>query len=244
MNLEELPENVKKDIEDQSLSILKIIKDDIIVIGGWAVRAHTGLKHARYTIDIDGVATEKHLPKIKKKLEKLDLKSRDSEWGYQFFKKYLPEMEITDKGIKEQTNQVELRIEISQPRIKEFQTHHHFDFSLSDYVTREISFHNIESVLKIKVPPMESMAAVKLGLPVDYKNNFDTAVLLAICDVDKVVTAIKYNDDWDEMVLRRLPKQRGRIKDPGRLENLLLVNAGIDIKDHLRKLDYISRNLK
>jgi hypothetical protein len=56
MNLEELPEPIKKDIEDQSLSILEHIKDDIIVIGGWAVRALTGDKNGRYTLDI-----EKHL---------------------------------------------------------------------------------------------------------------------------------------------------------------------------------------
>ena len=35
MNLEEYPEPIKKDIEDQSLFILEHIADDIIVIGGW-----------------------------------------------------------------------------------------------------------------------------------------------------------------------------------------------------------------
>ena len=47
MNLEDFPEPIKKDIEDQSLSILEQIKEDIIVIGGWAVRALTGDKHSR-----------------------------------------------------------------------------------------------------------------------------------------------------------------------------------------------------
>ena len=47
MNLEGFPESIKKDIEDQSLSILEHIKDDIIVIGGWAVRALTEDKHGR-----------------------------------------------------------------------------------------------------------------------------------------------------------------------------------------------------
>lgn len=37
MDFHELPIEVKNDIEDQSLSILEIVKDDIVVIGGWAV---------------------------------------------------------------------------------------------------------------------------------------------------------------------------------------------------------------
>jgi hypothetical protein len=39
MNLEDLDREVKEDIEDQSLEILALVKDEIIVIGGWAVRA-------------------------------------------------------------------------------------------------------------------------------------------------------------------------------------------------------------
>jgi hypothetical protein len=244
MNLEELPENVKKDIEGKSLSILKVIKEDIIVVGGWAVRAHAGEKHARYTLDIDGVAAEKKLPGIRNQLKKLDLDHRDSEWGFQFFKKYEPGIEITDKEIKKIADQIELRIELSPPKIKEFQTHHYFEFSLNDYVTKEIPYHNVDLSVKVNVPAVESMAAVKLGLPVDYKNNFDSAILLAMCDIDEIITTIKSNDDWYEMVLRRIPKQKGRIKDPGRLENLLLLNAGINIKDHIRKLDYLASNLK
>lgn len=244
MNLEELPEKVKKDIEDQSLSILKTIKDDIIVIGGWSVRAHAGEKHARYTLDIDGIAAEKELLKIKKKLKKINLKSRDSEWGLQFYQKYRPETKITDKDVRKRTNQLELRIELSGPIIKEFQTHHYFEFSLRDYVTRKIPFHNKDSEVEVNVPPVVSMTAVKLGLPADYKNNFDSAVLLSICDIDKAIATIKDNDDWGEMVLRRLPKLKGRIIDPGRLENLLLLNAKIDIREYIRKLEYIENNLK
>ena len=35
MNIEGLPVVVKNDVEDQSLSLLGIIKDDVIVIGDW-----------------------------------------------------------------------------------------------------------------------------------------------------------------------------------------------------------------
>jgi hypothetical protein len=88
------------------------------------------------------------------------------------------------------------------------------------------------------------MAAVKLGLPVDYKNNFDSAITLQICEIEKVIEIIKKNDDWDEMVLRRMPKLKGRIKDHNRLENMLSINAGIDIRDYVRRLEYIETKLK
>ena len=45
MNFEELPEHVKND--NQSLTLLEIVKDDIVVIGGWAVRVLVGKKHIR-----------------------------------------------------------------------------------------------------------------------------------------------------------------------------------------------------
>jgi len=39
MNINKLPGQVRDDIEMQSLLILKHIAEDIVVIGGWAVRA-------------------------------------------------------------------------------------------------------------------------------------------------------------------------------------------------------------
>ena len=244
MNLEEFPEALKKDIEDQSLAILETIKDDIIVIGGWAVRALIGEKHARYTLDIDGISAEDNLIKLKKELENAGLESRHSEWGTQFYQKYKPIIKIVDSEMFEKISKIELRIELSKPKIREFQTHHYFEFSLTDFITKNIAFHNKNSTITIRVPPLESMTAVKLGLPVDYKNNFDSAVLLQISDINKVIAAIKNNNDWFEIVLRRIPKSIGRIKDPGRLENMLLLNTGINIKDHIKKLEYIKTELK
>jgi len=45
VNLEELPLEIKNEIEDQSLEILEPIKEKIIVIWGWGVRAHLGPQH-------------------------------------------------------------------------------------------------------------------------------------------------------------------------------------------------------
>ena len=207
------------------------------------VRALTGRKHVRYTLDIDGVTAKEKLPMIKQRLKRAGLAAKDSEWGVQFYKKYTPIVDIPDK-IRKTVENIELRIELSEPRIKEFQTHHYFEFNINDYVSREIAYHNKLGVLVVHVPPPERMTAVKLGLPVDYKNNFDSAVLLQICDTEKVILAIKENDDWYEMVLRRLPKLRGRIKDTKRLENMLALNADINVREYVRKLDYIEKKLR
>ena len=88
------------------------------------------------------------------------------------------------------------------------------------------------------------MAAVKLGLPVDYKNNFDSQILLDICDMDKVIETITANDDWKEMVLRRIPKLIGRLRQKDRLDYILALNNGIDIKEHVNMMKYIENKLK
>jgi len=242
MNLEEFPERVKNDIEDQSLTLLEIVKDDIVVIGGWAVRVLAGKKHIRYTLDIDGITPRENLPKIKRKLQ--NLLTRESDWGTQFYQRYVPQVDITNKEVMEAVEQVELRMEISEPRIKEFQSHHYFEFDLSECESRKIRYHNKPEVLTVKVPSAEKMAAVKLGLPADYKNNFDAAVLLQMSDIDRVIQAIKENNDWSEMVLRRMDKKIGRAKDPARLEHALLINAEITIREYVNKLKYIKDQLK
>lgn len=243
MNLEEFPEPIKKDIEDQSLSILDHITDDIIVIGGWAVRALTGHKHGRYTLDIDGVAEQKTIKKVEYNLEPLGMEKRKSDWGIQFYKHYKPQVKIPE-GIQKEIDNLELRIEISGPRIKESQTHHYFEFNLTEFLQREIQYHMKKEKVNVKVPPAEHMAAVKLGLPVDYKNNFDAQVLLEICNVEKVVEIIKSNDDWSEMVLRRIPKLIGRLSDNSRLEHILAINKDINIKEHIKTMKSIENKLK
>jgi len=243
MNFEDFPEPIKKDIEDQSLSILEQIKDDIIVVGGWAVRALTRDKHGRYTLDIDGVTDARKMSGIELKLSAIGMSIRKNEWGIQFYHKYDPHVQIPEEII-ETIGQVELRIEISGPRIKESRTHHYFQFSLTEFEEREISYHMKEEKVNVKVPSAEHMAAVKLGLPVDYKNNFDSQALLKICNVDNVIEIIKANDDWGEMVIRRIPKLIGRLRQKDRLEHILAVNNDINIKEHINMMKYIESKLK
>jgi hypothetical protein len=194
MNLQEFPQLVKNDIEDQSLSILEHINEDVIVIGGWAVRALVGEKHGRYTLDIDGIAAEANLKVIEDKLSALGMKSQKSQWGLQFNLRYQPGVDVPD-DLRKDLDQVQLRIELSGPRIQEAHTLHYFEFSLTKFEKKQLRYHLRDGTITVKVPPVSHMAAVKLGLPVDYKNNLDAQVLLEICDVDEVVRIIKTNDD-------------------------------------------------
>jgi hypothetical protein len=139
---------------------------------------------------------------------------------------------------------IQLRVEVSLPRITEHSTHHFYEFSLEDFEVREIPYHNRKQAVVIRVPPIWSMAAVKLGLPVDYKHNHDIAMLLQRCDMDMVVQAVKGNDDWSDMVLRRMPKLKGRMKQTGQIENILARLSGLDIKQHIRRLEQIEKMLQ
>ena len=242
MNLQDYPKEIRNDIEDQSLDVLENIKDEIVVIGGWAVRALLGKNHKRYTLDVDGVTSKDKFDIITNKLSKLDLKPSESEWGIKYYKDYVPNVDIPKK-IRSEIESIKLRIEISEPLIKENETHHYFEFSLTDYVHKEIEYHNKSKALSVKVPPIEHMAANKLGLPVDYKNNFDAVVLLYESNIEEVIKTIKNNDDWDEMVLKRLPKSIGRISIPERPEHILAINSGINIREHIKKLKLIEQKL-
>jgi hypothetical protein len=63
VSIEQLPQQIRDDVEYQSLGILQQIQQHIVVIGGWAVRSYTTnpLKSARYTLDIDAVATPENI---------------------------------------------------------------------------------------------------------------------------------------------------------------------------------------
>lgn len=243
MNLEELSETVKKDIEDQSLEILEETASRIVVIGGWGARAHLGEGHHRYTLDVDGVTDEGTLGELRGLFISMGFDEKSVEWGIKFFKKYVPRVDIP-AGFEALVNEVELRIEISPPRIKEHDTHHYFEFSLTEYEIREIPYHNRDKSVKVRVPPLEHMTAVKLGLPVDYKHNHDAAMLLRKSDIDKVVQVIKSNDDWASLVLRRMPKLKGRINQPGRIENTLAIAAGLDVRQHIKTLERIEQRIR
>ncbi|MEW5936984.1 MAG: hypothetical protein AB1665_04085 [Candidatus Thermoplasmatota archaeon] len=230
------------DVEDQSLEILEGIASRIGVIGGWGVRAHLGDGHNRCTLDVDGVADKDTLAELRESFASMGLGEKPAEWGIKFFKKYVPRVDIPADA-KIAVGGIELRIEISPPRIREHDTHHYFEFSLTEFEVREIRYHNIGRSIEVRVPPIEHMAAVKLGLPADYKHIHDAAMLLVKSDIDKVIQAIKSNDDWAEIVLRRMPKLKGRIKQPGSIENTLAIVAGLDIRRYIKTLELIEEKI-
>ncbi|NOQ55031.1 MAG: hypothetical protein GQ558_10570 [Thermoplasmata archaeon] len=242
MNIRQLPAVFKEDIEDASLSLLSEVNDRLILIGGWAVRAHLGDSHGRFTLDVDGVSNERDLASIRQRLMALGLKEERTDWGVKFWSKYTPREPVPDE-VKSTLKAIELRVEISGPVTKDIDTHHYFEFSLTDFDQKEIAYHRKDAALKVRVPPIETMAAVKLGLPVDFKNNHDVVGLLQVCDIDAVVKVILRTDDWREMVLRRLPKLMGRIQQRGRLENALAIESGIDVSEHVNKLRTIESSL-
>lgn len=243
MNIEDLPMEIRDDIEDQSLALLEGLANDIIVIGGWGVRAHLGAGHRRHTLDVDGVMAEGALPDIARRLEAMGLQVERAGWGIRSRVKYSPRVEVPDAA-RSAVDGVELRVEVSGPRIQELRTHHYFEFSLTEYQRRSVAYHGQPKELIIKVPPKEHLAAVKLGLPVDFKNNLDATLLLQTCDVREVARVIRANDDWREMVIKRIPKLKGRISQPGRLENAVAARAGVVIHEHLARLSELEGMLR
>ena len=244
MNLQQFPKDLKDDIENQSLRTLEIIRDDILVIGGWAVRALIGERHTRYTIDVDGVASSEKLPEVQRRIEEIGLAPKIMDWGIRFHKKYVPKVKVIDKTIRKQVDGIEIRIEISEPRMPDIDGKHYFEFDLDEYTTKDLRFRGEDSIITVKVPTIAYMAANKLGVPADFGHRFDSAMLMEICDMNEVVETIERIDDWNEKVLKRIPKDRGRMKNPKAWEKAAFQNVGIDVKEYLNKLDFIETSLR
>jgi hypothetical protein len=243
MNIQELPTEIKEDIEDSSLDLLAKIVDHIVLIGGWAVRSHLGDNHRRFTLDVDGIAGEEDQLHIRDRMVELGLKEVKTDWGVKFWSRYEPRVPVPEE-FTAIVEPVEMRVEVSGPVTKDVDSHHYFEFNLEEFDEKVIVYHRKEEVLGVRVPPIDTMAAVKLGLPVDFKNNHDVVGLLRVCDVDRVVQVVLATDDWREMVLRRLPKLIGRIQQRGRLENALAIEMGVDIPSHVSTLRHIEELLR
>lgn len=245
VNLERLPKQVRDNIEDQSLDILQQIQKHIVVIGGWAVRSYTTkqVENARYTLDVDAVATEENIKIISNILfEENVMTSEKTDWGVKFFKPYQPNSNIScDPSL---IKDIQIRIEISAPRIYEIDTDHYFEFDLEKTTKQKVVSHGVHQPVYVNVPEIGYLVANKLGLPADYKNRYDAAVLLIHSDFSKVFEIIKKNDKWEEMVLRRLPKFIERTKDKNDIAHILLLQANISIMDYLNQLRSIKLKLE
>ena len=90
-NMEQLPKEIRDDVEDQSLYILQQIQEYIVIIGGWAVRSYItkSVEQARYTLDVDAVATPENIKTVHHVLSKENsMVPEKTEWGINFFKPY------------------------------------------------------------------------------------------------------------------------------------------------------------
>ncbi len=245
VNIEQLPQQIRDDVEDQSLDILQQIQQHIVVIGGWAVRSYTAksLEHARYTLDVDAVATPKNIKIVNDLLVKENLMfSEEKDWGIQFYKPYRPSSKVscTPSFFKD----IQIRIEISPPRIHEMDAVHYFEFDLEKTTKKIVVSHGKHRPVQATVPEIEYLAANKLGLPADYKNRYDAAVLLTGSNFCKIIEIIKKTDNWEKIVLRHLPKFIGRTNDRGDIAHILLRQANISIPKYLTQLRAVQQKLE
>jgi len=245
VNIEQLPHQIRDDVEDQSLYILQQIQQHIVVIGGWAVRSYTTypLKSVRYTLDIDAVATPENIKTVHDILIKKGFVSSEGrDWGILFFKPYQPDLKVScDPAL---FKDLQIRIEISSSRIYEIDTHHYFEFDLNKTTQKTVTSHGIQQSIHVTVPEIEYLTANKLGLPADYKNRYDAAVLLSNSNLHKTLEIIQKTDNWKKMVLHRLPKFIGKTKSKEDIAHLLLRRADINIQDYLDQLFTIQQKLR
>ena len=87
VNIEQLLQQIRDDVEDQSIDILRQIQQHIVVIGGWAVRSYitNPLKYARCTLDVDAVAAPENIKTVYSILAKKGFVfPEEKDWGIQF----------------------------------------------------------------------------------------------------------------------------------------------------------------
>jgi hypothetical protein len=243
MNVGRIPEEVRDDIEDQSLGILEAVADHVVVIGGWAVRAVLGPVHGRFSLDVDAVAAPEGIEEVRRILEGMGFELLETDWGIRMFAPYKPRVDVghLDPGVLEG---IELRVEVSGYRMHDVETRHYYEFPPEETEGRRLRYHGQDREVHVTIPTRERLAANKLGLPVDFKNNYDAAMLLAVSDVDRVIEIILDTDDWRAMVLRRGPKQVGRFRQSGRIERVLARSADLDIDGYIRCLGRIQEALR
>ena len=243
MNVERIPQEVRDDIEDQSLGILEAVADHLVVIGGWAVRAVLGPVQGRFSLDVDAVAAPEGIEIVRRVFEDMGFDLLETERGVRMFAPYDPKVDVRDLD-PEVLEGIEVRLEVSGHRMYDVETKHYYEFPPEETERRQLRYHCQDREVTVTVPTRERLAANKLGLPVDFKNNYDAAMLLAVSDVDRVIEIIRETDDWRAMVLRRGPKQIGRFRQTGRIERVLAQNAGLDIDGYIRSLRRIHENIR
>ncbi len=238
VRLHELPEQVKNDIENKSLHALREIKGHIVVIGGWAARAHGGSKHIRYTFDINGVADKRGLKRTQRTLEGSGFSVIDENWGFRATIPHETQEEL-DVGRKD----LKIKVEISEPRIYEIDGSHYFEFDLEETEEKEVVSMDESTRVDIRVPNIDYLVANKLGLPPLFKNMYDGCLLILKSDVDEVSNLIKGINDWNELAQTRISKTLEALKNRGSILNRELSKTG-EISEMRRRVEQVLNNFE
>ncbi|MFQ5951679.1 MAG: hypothetical protein ACE5KH_06315 [Candidatus Geothermarchaeales archaeon] len=237
---------MKQELEDQSLDTLEHIADHIIVIGGWAVRAWAkpprGLM--RYTIDIDGIAEDSKMGQVESILQEQHLRREPAEWGLRFRKNYAHQSQEAKEFMKTWEEPLEVRVEISPPRMYEANDEHFFEFEPHETILREIRSRGSHQPLSVKVPTSEYLMANKVGLGADYKNRYDAAILALQVDLEQAAAIIVSTDKWKDIVIRQLSRFLGRTSQPTDIAATLLEENGYRTSRCLQGLAQLKKLLE
>ena len=230
----ELSSELKDELENESMEMLRLLQDiDLVVIGGWAVRGILSQEHARHTFDVDGVATEDALNQVYSRLQEHGFRPEIKDWGVKFWKKFRPN----------EIEGIEIRLEMSLPRIMMADGKHYFEFNLKEVLDDVHILSRCGKSLRIRVPKPEYLVANKLGYA-DWKNIYDVGMLQSRVDIEKVVGIILSTDNWKEVVLRKISRFKNDIRDQRRISYPLLVASGVDLQRYSLFLTEISNSLR
>lgn len=235
MSLYNLPHQVKNGIENESLKMLRKIKQHIVVIGGWAARAHSGSTHIRYTFDIDAVASEQGQKQAYQALEEQGFCIVDEEWGGRATIPYKAPVDVEAEDLK-------IKVEIFPPRIYEIDGSHYFEFDLRETKEKEVVSMDGNTRVRIMVPDINYLVANKLGLPPLFKNMYDGCLLTQKSDISRVSQLIRKIDDWGDLAQIRISRTLKTLKEEGSILYRELSKTG-EIREIRRKLEKILNQL-
>jgi len=232
VSLHDLPEEIKRHIEDESLNVVEKLRASsisFILIGGWAARAIAGADHDRYTFDVDGVlGSNSDFERIAEILGDEGMEATRFDWGQTYSKRLKLPPNLTQKLDDEQKDLVsrtKIKLELSTSRIYSADSKHFFEFRMDKTREMEINARSGRSVRATVALPQYVIAS-KLGIS-DWKNIYDVGLLYKKTTVDDLVQVIESSDDWRGLVRRKIVrfKQEAEGKIQGTAHTLLAVKG-------------------
>ena len=232
VSLHDLPEEIKRHIEDESLNVVEKLRASsisFILIGGWAARAIGGVDHDRYTFDVDGVlGSNSDFDAIAVILSDEGMEVTKFHWGQTYSRRLKLPLNLTQKLSGEQRDLVsksKIKLELSTSRIYSADSKYFFDFRMDESRELEINTRSGRSVRAAVALP-QYVVASKLGIS-DWKNIYDVGVLHKKTTVGELVQVIDSSDNWKELVRRKIVrfKQEAEGKIQGTAYTLLNVRG-------------------